>query len=591
METEIATDGRPTPATAYSYLRLSSKRQANASDKARYRDGFRRQIALRDAYLAENPHLTLDTTLALHDIGLSGFKGENAAKGGKGKLALFLAEVEAGRIAPGSHLLVESLDRMTRQQVGKALATLLQLVNSGIIVVSLADKQTYAEKAHPTQFIISIMNLSRGHEESTVKAGRLRATWEEKRRKVGTTKLSGRCPAWLNLVDGVFVPDNPRVDLIKEILGHLADGVGRDRIARILNQNNVKPWGHGRSWHGGTVQKITDNRALLGEFQPHKLEYEERKGVMVSRRVPVGPVIPDYFPSVIDEDLWARARAVAIKRRLGKAPNAGGPQGTVVSNLFGMVATCGVCGKPMNYRDRGPRSTPVLRCSEERAGLCTNAYRIPYHDTENAILSWLVTLDVSGGAPGEAARLEGELRTAVARRDELQSRGEEIVREVGAGSRFAKAPLAEIERDLGDVEARIADMGARIVSLKAAGGGDEREIAVAHLYELWKRKSPNEEVFAVRSRIRQIIRSTFEEMRCQPDGHIDIVTIDKRRHRFRDGYWWNADAEQWIPWAGAFYGGGYQATRKELARRAVWLAEADAAWRRTHEGEDEGRKG
>ncbi len=56
MEHETSPGAPPAPATAYSYLRLSSKRQANSEESKTYRDGFRRQIAMRDAYLARNPH-------------------------------------------------------------------------------------------------------------------------------------------------------------------------------------------------------------------------------------------------------------------------------------------------------------------------------------------------------------------------------------------------------------------------------------------------------------------------------------------------------------------------------------------------------
>ncbi|CAO4145419.1 hypothetical protein LPLAFNJD_LOCUS1936 [Methylorubrum aminovorans] len=582
MEYETSSGAPSAPATAYSYLRLSSKRQANSEESKTYRDGFRRQVAMRDEYLAKNPHLTLDTRLVLHDIGVSGYTGANVARGGSGKLAAFLAEVEAGRIAPGSHLLVESLDRMSRQQVGRAQAVLLSLVNSGIVVVSLTDNQVYRESRDPSQFIMSIMSLTRAHEESVVKATRLRQTWERKRQVALERPISGRCPAWLKVIDGKFVVDDGRVEVVKEILGHLADGVGRDRIARILNEKGEKPWGHGTQWHGGTVQKLTDNRALIGEFQPHKLVYEERNGVMVAKRVPVGEPIPDYFPRVVDDKLWMRARSVAVKRRLGKAPNAGGRQGTYVTNLFGEVAACRVCGKRMNYRDRGPRSFAVLRCSGERAGTCTNDFRFPYQDNENAILSWLIKVDFSGKAPGEAAKLDQKLRQAVAKRDELQARGEAIVRDVGASSRFAKAPLAEIEAELNRLESRIAELGAQVLALKSSGGNEERRMAVSHLMKLWQDKAPQEQVFAARWRIRQIVRETIQEMWCHPDGYVDILTIDGGIHLFRDGYWWDPEEEMWLPWAGAMLGGGYWATKKELARRAVWLAEARAVREAKH---------
>ncbi|MCJ2117003.1 recombinase family protein [Methylobacterium sp. J-001] len=564
------------PALAFSYLRLSSKRQANADDRKKYRDGFRRQVDLRDRYLAQNPHLTLDTRLNLHDIGVSGFRGANAVNG---QLGLFLAEIEAGRIPRGSYLLVESLDRMSRQQVNRALAVLLAIVNAGIVVVSLVDKQEFREDAPADQFLISIMSLSRAHEESVMKSFRLRETWERKRGKASTERLTDRVPAWLTVIDGKIGPNGRRPDVVREIFGYLADGWGRDRIAALLNRRGEEPWGHGARWHGGTVQKLTDSRAVIGEFQPHRLIYVERKGAMVPRRVPVGDPIADYYPRVVDEDLWARARGVAVKRRLGKAPNAGGRLGTVVSNLFGMVATCGSCGSAMNFRDRGPRSHTVLRCSAERGGDCHNAYRVPYQDTENAILSWLVRLDLSGGVPGERAKIDEAIRTKVARRDSLLSEGDEVAARIGAGSRFGARAIARIEAELAEIEPEIVTLKDRLIALDAAGRRDEREMAVAALLGFDEGDLDPDEArerrFALRSRIRQVIRESFTSMRCMPDGHVEIGTIDGRHHLFRDGYWWCEEAIYWVPWAGSMFGMGHYATKAELARRRAWLDEAE----------------
>ena len=583
MYDDTVATARPQPAIAYSYLRLSSKRQANTDERARYRDGFRRQIELRDRYLEAHPHLTLDTTFRLHDIGVSGFTNANAAKGGQGKLAAFLAEVEAGRIEKGSHLLVESLDRMTRQQVGRAQALLLMLVNAGVVVVSLVDNQTYRDTRDASQFIISIMNLSRAHEESSIKSVRLRMTWEQKRRAIADRPLSGRCPSWLRLVDGTFEPIVERVAIVHEILGLLIDGMGRDGIAKVLNQRGEKPWGTGNQWHGGTVQKVTDNRALIGEFQPHRLVYEEKAGIMVSRRVPTGETVPDYFPRVVDDDLWVKARAVADKRRLGKARNYGGPQGTVITNLFGALARCSACGRQMNHRDRGPRSHAVLRCSGNRGGTCTNEYRYYYQDNENAILSWLVMLDLSGGAKGEAAKVDDDLRTEVARREALQVRGETIVREIGVGSRFAALPLAEIEEEMRRVDVRIAELRARATALRVTTGGDGHRMAVAHLIRLHRENASVEEVATARRRTRQVIRDTFESMWCNMDGSIDIFTIDGAAHQFRDGYWFceeHGERGNWLPWVGSMVGGGYAADKAELQRRRVWLED----WNLRHYG-------
>lgn len=586
------TRAKPRPATAYSYIRLSSKRQASNEDKQKYRDGFSRQVRLREEYLTLNPHLTLDTTFNLHDIGVSGFTRENLAKGGR--LATFKEAVDEGRVAKGSYLLVESLDRFSRAHVSIAQQHLLALVNAGIVVVSLTDKMTYRADddslASQANFMFSVMTLMRGHEESRMKSIRLQETWDRKRSVIADNKLTGRAPAWLDLVDGRFVENEGRVRIVRKMLRWLVEGFGRDTIARFLNEDpdkDARPWGHGTQWHGGTVQKVTDNRALIGEFQPHKMHFETVNGVRTGTRVKAGDPIPDYYPRVIDEDLWAAARAAASKRSMKRAANSGGRQGTVISNLFGMVATCALCGKPMNYRDRGDRSTPVLRCSGERSGNCTNAYRIPYDDNQNAILGWLVTLDLTGGSKGEIARLDESLRLKVAHRAELLERGSNIVRNLAGMMEFAEEPLREIAAKRADLDVEIADLGARLTHLRAQGMRDERSMALAELWRLdaVRRKAEGDEakaaadeaLFRARTRIRQVIRDTFSAMRCGPDGTIDIVTIDGVGHRFRDGYWWNEEGRGWIPWAGSMLGAGYHATQAELRRRGRWLAEFEAA--------------
>ncbi|WP_430912743.1 recombinase family protein [Methylobacterium sp. sgz302541] len=588
----------PEPAWAYSYIRLSSKRQANvedrnASDPSRKpeRDGYRRQVQLREDYLARNPHLTLNTSLDLNDIGVSGFTGANAAT--DSRLDIFQKAVADGRVPKGSYLLVESLDRFSRDEVDIAQHMLLGLMRAGIIIVSLTDKRIYRSglsgAEQQASFIFSVMTLMRAHEESRIKSERLQATWTQKRAKIATRKLTARVPGWLRKDGDGFVEVKKRVEVVRRIMQLLADGFGRDFIARVLNADpdpEKRPWGHGTQWHGGTVQKITDNRALIGEFQPHKLVFERVNGVRVSTRIPVGDPIPDYFPRVIDEKLWDKARAVANKRRMGRAPNAGGRQGTVISNLFGMVATCAVCGKPMTYRDRGPRSTPVLRCTGERAGTCWNTYRIPYQDTENAVLSWLVTLDLSGGARGEIAKLDEELQAKVAKSAELKTQGEGIVRRFGALNEYAEAPLREIDAARARLKREIADISAKLTTLRARGARDERVMAVGETIRLARkraeakddeeRNAADEETHAIRTRVRQVIRNTVTSMYCHDDGHIDILTVDGGTHRFRDGYWWNEEARGWIPWAGSMFGMGYQATKAELRRRAKWLAEAEA---------------
>src|ERR1051326_2659322 len=104
-------------AVAYSYLRFSSPEQAKG-------DSVRRQTELRDTWLERNS-IVLDTSLTLRDEGISGFSGKHRENPDRHALAAFLRLVQTGRIARGSYLVVESLDRLTREHIRPALTLLL----------------------------------------------------------------------------------------------------------------------------------------------------------------------------------------------------------------------------------------------------------------------------------------------------------------------------------------------------------------------------------------------------------------------------------------------------------------------------------
>ena len=95
-----------TKTTAYSYIRFSSAAQERG-------DSLRRQTQGTEAYVQKKGY-TLDTTLHLQDLGVSAFRGVNVREGA---LAAFLEAVKQGRVKPGSVLIVESLDRLTRDQL------------------------------------------------------------------------------------------------------------------------------------------------------------------------------------------------------------------------------------------------------------------------------------------------------------------------------------------------------------------------------------------------------------------------------------------------------------------------------------------
>src|SRR5262249_43841991 len=122
---------------AYSYIRFSYKRQEQG-------DSIRRQESGAKEWAQRNKDKVraLDTSLK-QDRGAAACRGKNHNRGQSRNnpdlngLEAFLHDVENGRVPKGSYLVVESLDRLTREDVQPALRLILNMTGHGIRIVQL----------------------------------------------------------------------------------------------------------------------------------------------------------------------------------------------------------------------------------------------------------------------------------------------------------------------------------------------------------------------------------------------------------------------------------------------------------------------
>src|SRR5262245_24254835 len=257
-------DGTP---IAYSYIRFSSLRQEEG-------DSVRRQVEATRAWAARN-NVPLDESLQI-DRGVSAFRGKNRDIGALGE---FLRLVERGVVRPGSYLVVENLDRLSRDELDDAVQLLLGMTSKGVRVVALSPAEMVFQKpVNMTQLIIAIVELSRGHSESKVKSERITAAWTTKRghaRESGAL-MTGRLPAWLKVVAGrpALIPE--RAQALRRIFALAAAGYGITRIIARLNAEGVAAFG-GRArkvgdgeerWCRTYVEAILHDRRAVGEYQP-----------------------------------------------------------------------------------------------------------------------------------------------------------------------------------------------------------------------------------------------------------------------------------------------------------------------------------
>lgn len=392
---------------AYSYLRFSRPEQAKG-------DSTRRQYEAAQRYAAENG-LDLDDTLTFRDEGISAYQGKHLETG---RLGDFLNEVKSGRVEPGSHLLVESLDRISRQSARKAQRILEDICEEGITVVTLIDGRKYDRAAldsDPMALILSLLTFLRAHEESATKAKRLKAAWANKLKNIADKPFTSKAPHWLRLnkETGKFQVIEDRASRVREMFALYLSGIGPSGIAKRYNQEGLPPWGRGQMWFESYIVKILANPAVYGVITPHKLEYDQNGK---KKRVPLDPVT-GYYPVVVDEHTFLRAQELktskGVKGRKASAP---------LQNIFSGLGRCPVCDSAMIRVNKG--KWQYLACGAAKNGAKLCAYRaVTYHRLEGSFLAAVraglqipVEQDKLGVLESELTRIEANMNTTISQR-------------------------------------------------------------------------------------------------------------------------------------------------------------------------------
>ncbi|MFL5329165.1 MAG: recombinase family protein [Gemmataceae bacterium] len=295
----------------YSYIRFSSKQQADGDSKRRQREDGDKWIK-RNAFTKAN--------LSFEDLGCSAFRGKNKHSGA---LSRFLLEIKEGRIQRGSILLVEALDRLSRQGVAEAQALFLQILSAGVKIAVLKPSETiYSQESvnDLTGLLLPLVHFHLAYVESKHKSNRTGGFWEGRRAEVASGKVARfdrRKPVWVDwTTEGGFIL-NKWATAIRFIYEKTVEGTGQREMARLLNEKFP-----GRNWNSSMVHFVLGHRQVLGERQPFKFNED-------GDRIPVGEPIKGYYPPVLatkdgkpDEALWLRAQHAKKINLKAKGPNA-----------------------------------------------------------------------------------------------------------------------------------------------------------------------------------------------------------------------------------------------------------------------------
>lgn len=414
---------------AYSYLRFSTPEQAGG-------DSHRRQLDLARAYAARHG-LVLDAGLSFRDLGMSAFHGRNVREGA---LRAFLDAVELGLVPRGSHLLVESLDRLSRDRVLFAQSLFLRIIEAGITIVTLIDDRSYSAESlnrSPMDLIVSLVCMMRANEESVTKSARVRAAWARKRAELGTKPATGRCPGWLRLdkATGRFVEREREANIVRRIYAEAAVGLGQYAIARKLNAEAVPLFSsgnqRGKPWGPKYIRGLLTAPAVRGTYIPCITGRDERGRLLLLPQAPV----EGYYPAVVDAATCAAvAHAQEARRRAfpgaritadRSAPLGRPGRVAPVANLLAGLGRCPLCGSTMQLQrgEKGRTDWRYLTCRRGYVGAGCERRHVRYPGIE-AVLSKGIE-DVIRSCPAQfldPAAKKQRLKQVRSRLAELRSR-------------------------------------------------------------------------------------------------------------------------------------------------------------------------
>ena len=281
----------PAKKLAISYQRVSTTSQTEET-----KSGLARQKRARDQWLAAHPEYQLEDTI---EVAISGRK--------KNRFDWFIN----GGYPPGTVLLVEDIDRLSRMEVDAGIRELLAIFDKGLaIAVCPYEDDEYSVWNQ----LEVIADFNRGGEEIVRELQRARRESERKRERRlgavdkkyeairegnlneafkprGKSKTARSFPFWVDLDPkgndgrGEFV-FNEHYPLIARIW-ELARTMGGARIAEVLMDEGFKsPYprkGKPKFLSDEVVRNILRRRSAMGEFQPTKM-------VFLCRHMKVGMV-------------------------------------------------------------------------------------------------------------------------------------------------------------------------------------------------------------------------------------------------------------------------------------------------------------
>lgn len=327
---------------AVSYLRFSSSPQRDGDSIERQRINTERAV--------EALGLVLDRSM--EERAKSASKGHHRTNGELGRL---LAAIEAGHVPEGTVLIVEAVDRLTREGPLDVYPMLQTIIRAGIVLLVCGEAEDHDEfdlydepaindgkgdKLH-TQ-IRSAFNYTRGISK---RAKAKHARRREQAARGEEVIPNGKPPFWIARDVKARKRGEPvhTLNARHNVIVAIFDEALRDKpltkIAAALAERNITT-PQGKPWRPSAIGRILRDDAVIGYWTPTQ--------VINGKRTPVGAPHKVY-PEAVPLADWQ-----AVQDRLDLTEGVLlGATGKSVPNLFTGHTACATCGGPLRIDTGG----------------------------------------------------------------------------------------------------------------------------------------------------------------------------------------------------------------------------------------------
>lgn len=237
------------------YIRFSTPKQERGASRER-------QLELCHEFCSRNGWPVREV---IEDLGKSAWSGTHLSIGELGRLA---ERVRNGEIGRDAVLVVEKLDRLSRQETRLTLRWMEDICAAGLTIATVDGARIYDDaslKADLMSVFEILMRAKLAHDESQQKSERVLDRIGRNMERAPNTGqiITAKAPVWL-----IAKPDRSgfdiveeRVTLVRQIYDMAARGKGAGWIAKELNERGVPAWGKWR--------KLEHFNALLGVVGDH----------------------------------------------------------------------------------------------------------------------------------------------------------------------------------------------------------------------------------------------------------------------------------------------------------------------------------